>query len=280
MTTEKEVIAFDGQVFFDYYPSAAPRPHIDALFTPSGRRLTRDLATAPSDSDDHLHHKGIWWGHRNVDGEDIWTEFDGHGSIRSNGGPTVATGPDGVELRHTMTWLAADGRPLVRDIRTIRARRPDASGAQALDIELELSAASGPVTLSDTKEAGLVALRVAPELEERRGGRITLSTGARGESEAWGKPAAWCDYSGTVDGAEVGVAVFDHPDNPLPAYWHVRDYGLLAVNPFGLIDFGETARSGSITLDADSPLSSRYRILAHDGQVDLHEHYNTYVQER
>ena len=74
----------------------------------------------------------------------------------------------------------------MNDIRTIRGYPADGNGAQTLDIELELSAASESVTLSDTKEAGLVALRVAPEMEERRGGRIELSTGETGEGQALG----------------------------------------------------------------------------------------------
>jgi Methane oxygenase PmoA len=278
MPPEKQLVAFGEQVFFDYYPSSAPRPYIDALFTPAGRRLTRDLATAPSGSEDHLHHRGLWWGHRNVSGSDIWTEFDGHGSIRSNSEPILTTTPETVEILHQMTWHSPDGRPLVHDTRTLRGYAADANGARILDVELKLCAASDTATLSDTKEAGLVALRVAPEMEERRGGRITLSTGATGEGEAWGKPAKWCHYFGTIDGAEAGIAVFDHPDNPLPAYWHVRDYGLLAVNPFGLKDFDDTSRSGAVTLTADSALHSRYRILVHDGSVEVDTHYDAYLR--
>ena len=32
----------------------------------------------------------------------------------------------------------------------------------------------------------------------------------------------------------VGVAIFDHPSvYDTPTWWHVRDYGLFAANPFG-----------------------------------------------
>ena len=99
------------------------------------------------------------------------------------------------------------------------------------------------------------------------------------KGKPWGKPAAWCHYSGTIDGAEAGVAVFDHPDNPLPAYWHVRDYGLLAVNPFGLSDFGEVSRSGTVTVTAGSVLRSRYRLLVHDGSADIGKYYDAYLSE-
>lgn len=41
-----------------------------------------------------------------------------------------------------------------------------------------------------------------------------------------------------MNGEIVGVAIFDHPSNPRhPTWWHVRDYGPFAVNPFGIHDF-------------------------------------------
>jgi 7-carboxy-7-deazaguanine synthase len=63
---------------------------------------------------------------------------------------------------------------------------------------------------------------------------IENSAGGVGEKECWGKPAAWCDYSGPVEGQTVGIAVMDHPGNlRSPVRWHVRDYGLLTTNCFG-----------------------------------------------
>jgi hypothetical protein len=274
-----EVISFGGRTALDYHPHGEVRPHVDALFTPAGHRITRELATAPADSDDHAHHKGVWWGHRNVDGRDVWTEFEGHGAIRSVSDPTVHMRDDYVELRHATEWVTGEGLPLLTDVRVLRAWRPDGHGVQTLDVAMTLTAASAAVHLSDTKEAALVAVRVTPQLEERRGGRITLSTGAVGEAEAWGKAAMWCDYSGRVGGEVVGIAILDHPSNPLPAHWHVRDYGLMAVNPFGRRDFGELGAHGDLTITADSPFTSRYRLLAHDGRPDLAAYYASWVGE-
>lgn len=271
------IATFEGRAFFDYHPSAVPRPYIGAVYTSAGVLVTRDLATAPVGSDDHPHHKGIWWGHRDVSGSDVWTEFDGHGLIRSDAEPILTTTATSVRIFHSMTWLSADNEALIVDRRTVCGFPADQHGVRILDMDLELSAAAGAVTLHDTKEAGLVALRLAPELEERRGGRITLSTGAVGEAESWGRPAQWCHYTGMVGDAEVGVAILDHPDNPLPAYWHVRDYGLLAVNPFGLRDFGVADSSGEVTLGADG-LHAKYRILIHDGAIDVAAHHDAWIQ--
>jgi hypothetical protein len=276
-------VRLSGAEFLDYLPDASPRPYVDGLFTVDGIRVTRDIATAPEGSDDHAHHKGVWWGHRDVNGADVWTEFPGHGSIVSLASPQTESSDGRLRIVHETRWLDADGAPLLDDIRMLTASAPAADGSQTLDIESVLRASNGTVVLGDTKEAGLVALRVAPALEERRGGRIELSTGAVGEADSWGKRAEWCDYSGTIDDARVGVSVFDHPGNPRPAYWHVRDYGLLAVNPFGLADFtGDPSQSGAITLEPGDELRFRYRILVHRGsaaEADVAGHHARYLAE-
>ena len=52
------------------------------------------------------------------------------------------------------------------------------------------------------------------------------------------KRAAWVDYWAPIDGKTVGIAIFDHPENPRhPTWWHARYYGLVAANPFGIHDF-------------------------------------------
>jgi hypothetical protein len=92
------------------------------------------------------------------------------------------------------------------------------------------------------------------------------SEGGVGESEIWGKRANWVDYSGTVQGRKLGIAIFDHPSNPKhPTYWHAREYGLFAVNPFGEHDFyNDPKRDGSITIPAGSSLTFRYRVFIHN----------------
>ncbi len=53
-------------------------------------------------------------------------------------------------------------------------------------------------------------------------------------AEVWGHRSKWVDYSGSINGEKLGVAIFDSPTNPrFPTYWHSRDYGLFALNPFG-----------------------------------------------
>ena len=54
-----------------------------------------------------------------------------------------------------------------------------------------------------------------------------------------------------------------------PTYWHARDYGLFAVNPFGEHDFyNDKSRDGSMTIKPGGSLTFRYRVLIHDGDAN------------
>ena len=67
---------------------------------------------------------------------------------------------------------------------------------------------------------------------------------------------AWYDYTIQLksDGKTVGFAVLDHPLNP-PTRWHNT---LWMLNPC-------ITTFGTVTVQPDSPLILRYRIVVHDG---------------
>jgi hypothetical protein len=95
------------------------------------------------------------------------------------------------------------------------------------------------------------------------------SEGKVGVKEIWGKRASWVDYSGEVEGESLGIAIFDNPANVKhPTYWHARDYGLFAVNPFGEHDFyNDRKRDGSVTIAKGEALTFRYRVVIHHGDA-------------
>ena len=72
---------------------------------------------------------------------------------------------------------------------------------------------------------------------------------------------------GPVDDERVGIAVLNHPDSfGFPTYWHVRSYGLLAANVFGLRVFRNAPNEdGSVTLEPGDSMTFGYRILLHRG---------------
>src|SRR5438270_8257923 len=82
--------------------------------------------------------------------------------------------------------------------------------------------------------------------------------------------ADWCDYSGTVDGQLVGIALFDDPANRPRACWHSRGYGLMAANPFGRKASGFPAMQGRddvAKLAKGEHLKLRYGLFLHAGDA-------------
>ena len=154
-----------------------------------------------------------------------------------------------------------------------------------MDFDVTIHASHGDVTLGDTKE-GSMAIRLAPTIRlqgEVGEGHIVNSEGDRDDT-TWGRRAAWCDYYGPVKKNIVGVAIFDHPDNPRhPTWWHVRDYGLFAANPFGVHDFeGKPPGTGDIYIASGENKTFRYRFFFHIGdeqEAKVAERYLEYATE-
>ena len=152
-----------------------------------------------------------------------------------------------------------------------------------MDFDITIHASHGEITLGDTKE-GSMAIRLAPTMRVTgpvAQGHIVNSEDHR-DGDAWGKRAAWCDYCGPVNGRTVGVAIFDHPENPRhPTWWHVREYGLFAANPFGMRDFEDKPqRTGDINVPPGQSLTFRYRFYIHEGdekQARVAELYREYA---
>jgi hypothetical protein len=85
-----------------------------------------------------------------------------------------------------------------------------------------------------------------------------------------------------VEGKTVGVAIFDHPKNPRhPTWWHVRNYGLFAANPFGIHDFEKkSAGAGDMKIAPGQSVTFRYRLYLHEGdekQARVAERYKEYA---
>ena len=98
---------------------------------------------------------------------------------------------------------------------------------------------------------------------------MTNAAGQTGMALIWGHRSPWVDYSGTLDGRAVGIAIFDHPANSTyPTWWHARDYGLFAANPFGERDFtGDKTKDGSLTLAPGQSVRFRYQLFIHPGNT-------------
>ncbi len=267
-------VTIGDQAFTTLHLSGGPKPYLHPLLAPGGVSVVRGwpVAPVPGDPTDHPHHRGAWIGHGDVNGMDAWEErADRLGrievaNVELEDGPVA--GHVGLELR----WMSHQGRQVATERRLYRFWAADGQ-ARLCDVESVYVPMDGePLRFGDTKEGALCGVRVAGGMEGNKGGRITTAEGAVGEREAWGSAAGWCDYSG-VPAAEaaagrtqaVGVAIFDHPNNPLhPTRWHVRDYGLMTANPFALSHYRpKQGLDGSWTVPAGSTASFAFRMCIH-----------------
>jgi hypothetical protein len=273
----------NGETRLVYRTAGAPKPYFHPVMGPGGVKMNRafPMENAEGEERDHVHHRGLWFAHGDVDGVDFWTEGEGRGTIRHERSYDFVSGLVFAAFRADATWLDAQGRVLLRDQR--RYVFHPCGDETALDVEIELRVpGEKPVLLGDTKE-GLMAFRLSEELRAkgpRATGVLVNSEGQLGEA-GWGKNARWIDCSGKVGDATLGVAIFDHPQNLRhPTPWHARTYGLLAANPFGLHDFQKAPKgTGSYTLEPGKPLTLRYRFLFHRGDATtarIADRYTTY----
>jgi len=288
-------IAINGALFTEYrFSTSEPRPYFYPLLGPGGAGMTRNwpMQETPGEEHDHIHHRGLWYTQGKVNGVDFWTEGATKGRIVHRGFDEIKSGTETGIVKSRNDWVAADGKILCTDERVFRVyARPD--NERLFDFEITFHASHGELTLGDTKEAAM-AVRVAETMRVTKptprgqkpipgDGRIVTSEGALNQ-DAWGKRAAWCDYSGPVDGKTLGIAIFDHPSNPKhPTWWMVRDYGLFAANPFGQHEFEKTSdpRSGDMVIPAGKSATFRYRFYVHEGdekQARVDERFTEYAK--
>ncbi|MGC8744617.1 MAG: PmoA family protein [Verrucomicrobiia bacterium] len=262
------------------------------LIGPGGVQMTRKWPIVPNTTDeehDHPHHRSLWFSHGSVNGIDFWSEEPKAGKIVHDSFFELNSGKDFGIIRSTSKWIAPDGKVVMTDERLFKVYNTP-ENERLLDFEITLKAPENEdVILGDTKE-GSLGIRIAESMRLTRGknrpgeGHIIQSTGVK-DNATWGKRAEWCDYYGPVDGKIVGIAIFDHPDNPRhPTYWHVRDYGLFAANPFGIHDFEKKpSGTGDMKIPAGKSVTYKYRIYIHQGnetEAKVAEKYKEYISKK
>lgn len=285
-------VEINGKLFTEYFFKDTPRPYLYPIVGPGDLPMTRNwpMKDTPGEAKDHKHHRSLWFAHGSMNGNDFWSEDKNFGKTVHDRFIEVKSGKDFGVIRSQNKWLTADGKQVCTDERTVRIyNRP--ANERVLDFEITLHASDGELTLGDTKE-GTMALRLAETMRlapnkdnvGKPTGHIVNSEGVR-DGETWGKPAKWCDYFGPVEGKTLGVAIFDHPKNPRhPTWWHVRDYGLFAANPFGKHDFEKLPdkAAGNLVVPAGQSVAFRYRFYFHEGdekQAKVAERYAEYLKD-
>jgi hypothetical protein len=260
-------ISLDGRQVTRYvYADVPARPYFHPLYAPGQVPVTRAYPmeqNAEGETRDHPHHRSLWIAHGEVNDADNWSEEEGHAQTRHERFNLITGGPVAGSFSSDSLWTRLDGSSLLTQQLhvTVWATGGD---LRLLDFDVVLLASHGDVHFGDTKEGGILSIRVASEMDVPRTGRITNVYGGIDEAETWGKAAHWCDYSGMVDGQAVGIAVFDHPHSfRYPTHWHVRNYGLMTANPFAYAAYTDGVKEGSHTLLNGETLSFRYRVVLH-----------------
>jgi hypothetical protein len=271
------------------------KPYFWALYAPHGVAMTRAWPmekASPGDSTDHPHQKSAWFCHgdvipegfslknkvRGVEGIDFWSETAGHGRIVCLKVGEAKTDKNHAWVETENQWQTADGIPVLEEKRVLHLHGFREARLLVVDIDLETRYAD--ITFGDTKE-GSFGVRVNDLIREEKGnGKIENAGGKVGEKNCWGRLSAWCDYSGTIEGQTVGIAILaDHP-----TCWHVRGYGLMAANPFGRAKSGFPDMHGAtdlVKLAKGEHLSLRYGLLLHPGDAKegkVSEFYDRFVK--
>jgi hypothetical protein len=298
-----EVFAGDKPFTTYYFLAEVAKPYLMPLRTGSGIVVSRaypvvnDLQGAdPNARYLEPHQRPLFFGHGNVDGLDFWGEevFSRYSSTREL---------NTRESKHSFGHMVLEKVEDIRDgdaSATIRASfRLEDPGKNLLakesqtytfqgdertriiDCEYTIHALAMPVDLGDTKE-GTFGIRLRKELSAPLV-HMSNSQGGEGEPAIWGKPADWVNYSGTVEGKQVGIVVFDSPKSfRHPTTWHARAYGLLAANPFAAREFTkDDNKDGSWTIPEKKSLTFRYRVVVYDGEFtagQLAEMYRSYTE--
>lgn len=242
-----------------YNTGALAEKHKKPFFYPlmcHGVNLLRGWPMEPRVGEplDHPHHTGHYFAFGEVNGKEYWSKLPitprkllkQSGHVFSEVTAENAWGEDLVESQNVRIFNLGED--------------------EILDWTITLTAANGPVVFAkDLKMAkeGAFVLRMNKEMSFAKGDApemILDAKGNKGEKLAREAGAPWVDYSGTIAGKKVGVAVMSHPSSfRYPSDWHVRAYGLFAANPWIL--------KGENTLQKGESLTLKWRVYTHEGDA-------------
>ena len=286
-----------------FHHAGYAKPIFYPMNAPNGVPVTRAWPMekgAKNETIDHVHQKSAWFTHgdviaegmkatkpnKSVEGTDFWAELPpaGCGKIVCVDVSIKKQDKDHIVIVTKNEWISSDGKKILDETRTIHVHQ--LVGAWLIVCDSDLFASVTTIIFGDTKE-GSFGVRVNDQIAGKKGkGKIENAEGKIGEKACWGHPSAWCDYSGPIDGKGAGIAVFADPKNPHPVCWHVREYGLMAANPFGREKSGFPSMKGRkdlVTMAKGSHLEYRFGILLHDGDASVGRvgaHFDRFVNLR
>ncbi len=254
------IVILNGKHALSEYVFADPavaRPYLVSIKTLDGIQVTRNHPVQTGDDQDHPHHTGVFFTFGDLNGIDFW-HLNGRAiHERFTHGPVIEDG--GVVIGSQTRYETLDGsKVFATESATLVAHRTAAGILYRF--QHELTPRDEPLRIGRQEEGGL-AVRIATPIAitSNAGGRMIDADGRSGGNAIWGQQTDWVDYSGTIRGRHVGMLVVPHRQNFSRCWWHARDYGLLAGNPFGPLN-----EKGKVTIvKPGETLSLRYDVLVH-----------------
>lgn len=265
------IVKIKGEEFtvFHNAPTQA-KPYFWPVKAADGTIITRPID--PNEKD-HPHHRGMWLSVDEVNDIRFWAE---RGKIANREVKSSSGNPAKIHLRNE--WLKSEGVPALLEQTTISIY-PN----RLITYETTLTRPTNQLVRFDDTKEGFFGIRVAQSMREKEGGTVINSEGQKTTAECWGRPARWVDYTGNVNGKTYGVAIMDHPGNFRPSRFHVRDYGLFSVSPFGEGAYqNDKEKAKPVILDDATPsLRFRYGLYVHSGpaaDAKVQEAYSQFLQ--
>jgi hypothetical protein len=277
----KLLITIGDKPFATYYEgtSKIPRPYFAHVMSPSGIQVTRNHPPIEGkDSPDHdTYHPGIWLAFAGINGNDYWrlkqkTEHEMYVGEKESG-------PGKGSFTVSNFYLDKEGKRIAHEIckYTIVVRRK----YYMLIYDSTISSDEHDLVFGDDQEYGL-GIRVQTPIEERYGGQILNADELKGAKKLYGKASDWCDYSGVMNDTLIGMTVMPDPKNFRRSWYHARDYGLIAANPFGRekVAGGEPSE---VKVKKGEKFHLGFGIAVYsvpkDGKINRNRMYNNYLRQ-
>ncbi len=273
-TSDHDVIVAYGRVELMHYvfrDSTISRPYFAHIRTLSGSPVSRNHPPLQGvDKTDHATmHPGIWMSFGDINGHDYWRLKAKTEHVAFLEAPKVevakvsnnTAGSSIVRFQVQNRYLSTDtSSEICQEKSSIQVQVVE--GGYRLSIESRFFS-DQELRFGDQEEMGL-GVRVASPIavENKLGGRILDSEGRRNGEQVWGKTARWCDYSGPLDDQWSGMTVIPSPRNFRASWSHARDYGFVAMNPFGLNAFTKSARQ-DVVVPKQTELVLHYAVVVH-----------------
>ena len=249
---------------------ARPHSYFHPLALPGSPSLTVD---APAD---HVHHHGLWFSWKYVNGVNYWEHAPG--SDRPAGQTLwrqvrTKLRPDhSARIEMDLHYVDPAGERVLAEAREVDVSAPASDGSYALDWTSRFTALAESVRLDRTPLPGEpegqlwggyagLSLRLT-QLEERAAASAEGPVVFNAQERHRGRSMAF-DYNGELAGQAVGVAILDHEHNlNSPTPWYAIRSGHMSFFTPAVICYTphELRRGDGFTL--------RYRVLVHHGRWD------------